>query len=169
MQRSERGVTLSELMVAIVLCTIVMLGIVVFYFNSQSTWLDASAQGITQRDGTIVLEHINDHARGADSARVTNSPNGQHQQVTFYKNGSETCHYFWSSSDSLLHWGDLNNSDNGALVRSKVDRVQYTLTFSTVPGFTNTPVLVTMSPFNIRSARNQAVQLATAIALYNHR
>ena len=39
---SQRGLTLTEVTVVTVLASIVMLGIVSFYVNSQGTWMDAS-------------------------------------------------------------------------------------------------------------------------------
>ena len=160
MRRSERGVSLVELTVAIAMATIVMLGIVLFYLNSNSTWLDASTQAITQRDGTLVIEHMAKQGRRAAAATVDNVPDSNHQRVTFYSDpakANEICHYFWTSSDSMIHWG-VGGTDNGRLVQSKVDKMTFTAT--------STMVNVTLLQFH--TARGQRVQLTTAMALYNH-
>ena len=61
--RSERGLTLTELVVVGVLATLVMLALTGFYFNSQRTWLEGSSQALTQREATLALEHLADDAQ----------------------------------------------------------------------------------------------------------
>ena len=155
----ERGVTLTELTVVIVLASVVALGLVMFYLNSQASWLDASAQAITQREATLLIEHIDGHARQAASATVSNSPNGTHQMVILNDNASnELCRYYWNSADSLVHWGDAGNNDRGPLESSKVT----TLTFS------KTATRFSMTQLQIRTARLQTLTFASTFALYNH-
>ena len=55
---SERGLTLTELTIVGVLACLVMLGLVGFYMSSQGVWMDASAQAITQREATSVIDEI---------------------------------------------------------------------------------------------------------------
>ena len=57
---NERGMTLTEVAVVMILGTMIMAGMVGFYLSSQGLWLDASTQAITQRDelGATFMFHV---------------------------------------------------------------------------------------------------------------
>lgn len=123
----ERGLTLTELTVAMVMAALVVMGIVGFYMNSQALWFDASAMAITQREGSLVLQTIGRAARQASDATVS-LPDGDpnHAQLQLQMPDSSGTHpwYFWWGPDSLIHEGpDTGAGDLGPIIQqSKVER-----------------------------------------------
>lgn len=133
----ERGLTLTELTIAMVLAAIVVVGIVGFYMNSQALWFDASTQSITQREGTVVLEAISRQARNARAFTIT-YPGGDTTQSMLQMTvpdavGSGTHEYYFWWEDSLIHEGTHPvNDDRGALLQSRVERFVVTASGSMV-------------------------------------
>jgi hypothetical protein len=122
----EKGITLTEVMIVAAIGLLVLLGLGGFYLNSQSTWLDASSQSITQREATLVTEAIADTAQASALAIATASPDAEHGQVAFYRHDNlvtpSWC-FWWNPTDSLIHQGpDPVTGDRGALLSSKVER-----------------------------------------------
>src|SRR5262249_34679905 len=66
--RNERGLTLTELAVVMILGTMIMAGLVGFYLSSQGLWLDASTQAITQREASLVATAVRDSLRKSGKA-----------------------------------------------------------------------------------------------------
>lgn len=75
------------------LASIVMLGLMTFYLGSQGTWLDASAQAMTQREATLFLEDIASHVHRAAHAQV-----GSSQLDLFDGEENSIYAYHWNSS-----------------------------------------------------------------------
>ncbi len=153
--RSERGLTLTELTVVGLLATVVMLGLMGFYFNSQSTWLDGSTQAQTQRELTLVVEHMSEMIRSASQAIVV--PPGDSIVVLYGHGGEETCRFWWDTSDSLVYWAD-STGDHGPILTSKVERFQLRTIDTT---------LVELTLLQARTARGQLVRTSSSFALYN--
>ena len=122
MTRDQRGLTLVEVTVAMVIASLVMVGLVGFYLSSQMTWLSASSQAVSQREGTLALEVMSDQIRAAVSATVVNDPDANHQQLTLTKVNGDPVVFQWNSTDSLIHWSDP--ADRGALINTRVTRFQ---------------------------------------------
>ena len=98
--RSERGLTLTEMMVVIVIAAVLMTGVVVFYLNSQATWLDGSTQALTQREATLVVTAIGQRAREAIGAAATPT------MLTLSITQDSTYCYWWNNvGDSLVYEG----------------------------------------------------------------
>lgn len=117
----ERGLTLTEVTIVAVIGMLVLMAMGGFYLNSQATWLDASAQSITQREVTMVTQAIVDSVRTAHAATVTWSPNVDHWNLTLAKQGSLTPFYtfYWNESDSLVHGATTPGaSDDHAMMQS---------------------------------------------------
>ena len=160
--RSERGLTLTELAIVGVLATMVMVGLVGFYINSQATWTDGSTQAQTQREATVLLEVMADSVRNSSKAIVTDSPDSLHSMLHLYAFGQLTEKYFfwWSASDSLVHSGTAISGagDRGPVVNSKIEVFKLRTLDST---------LVEMNLLRARTAGGQVVRTATRFALYN--
>ncbi len=154
---AQRGSTLMELTVVIVLASIVGLGLVTFYLNAQATWLDASAQAITQREGTLLIEDMSANIRPGSSVLISNSPDAQHQMIQVLNGaGNELYRYWWDSTDSLIH-------------RSKAGVAKDPIGQSKVRQFAfagGTP-LVRLTNLEMRSAKGQIVSFSTSFGLYN--
>lgn len=121
----ERGLTLTEVAVVMILGTMIMAGLVGFYLSSQGMWLDASTQVITQREASLVAATMRDSIRQSSMAFATASPDSLHQQLALYKNGSTTpYYYFWyEPTDSLIHSGtSLGGLGSGPMIVSHVER-----------------------------------------------
>lgn len=131
----ERGLTLTEVTIVAAIGTVVLLGMGGFYLQSQATWIDASAQSITQREVTLVTQVIVDSVRTSASAVVTNSPDPTHHQLDLAKHGSVLPFYrfWWSASDSLVHCGTAPGaSDDHAMMSSPVEQFVVSLNGSLV-------------------------------------
>lgn len=121
----ERGLTLTEVTIVAAIGTVVLLGMGGFYLQSQATWIDASAQSLTQREVTLVTQTIVDSVRTAATAAISNSPDATHHQLDLAKNGSMLSFYrfWWSASDSLVHCGTAPGaSDDHAMMSSPVEQ-----------------------------------------------
>lgn len=121
----QRGITLTELMIVGVIGVLVLLAMGGFYLQSQTTWLDASSQSITQREATMVAEVIGDSVRSSNRAIVAFTPDNAHCQLALYKLGSVTPSYYfwWNPVDSLIHSGtNTSAGDRGPMLQSKVER-----------------------------------------------
>ncbi len=121
----ERGLTLTEVTVVMVLATLVMTGLVAFYLNSQATWMDGSAQAMTQREATLVLESIRHRAHGSAVVTVAQTPDADHCQLNLTPFGAppESTYSYWWAADSSLHEGYRNvGEDRGAMTVSPVIR-----------------------------------------------
>lgn len=125
--RAERGLTLTEVAVVMILGTIVMGGLVGFYLSSQGLWLDASTQAIAQREADLVASAVRDSVRKSSRAIVTASPDSLHQQVALYRGGEAApyWYFFWNPSDSLVYAGsDVTDAAAGPMGVSPVERFQ---------------------------------------------
>ena len=154
---TEGGSTLVELTVVIVLASIVGLGLVAFYLNAQATWLDASAQAITQREGTLLIADMSANIRPGNRVQLSNNPDAQHQMIqVFDADNNELYRYWWDSSDSLIH--RRNHGVNlDPLGQSKVQ--QFALSGGAP--------LVQLTNLEMRSAHGQTVRFATSFGIYN--
>lgn len=148
----ERGLTLTELTLVMVLAAVVTVGLITFYANSQGVWLDASTQSLVQRDATLILERITDQVRGSQSARVTHAP-----ETLELTSPTGECRFFWAA-DSMIHFGEgAAPLDRGPIVGAKIDRFDID-TDGTV---------VYVRRLSMRTSAGRPVELTSAIALYN--
>jgi prepilin-type N-terminal cleavage/methylation domain-containing protein len=153
--RSQRGLTLVEVTVAMVMASLVMVGLVGFYISSQMTWLAASSQAVSQREGTLAIEVITDHIRGAQTATIANSPDAQHQQLTLTFVTGGPVEFHWDATDSLIHWSDPAN--RGALIETRVTRFQ----------MTENDTLVNIVGLDLLDPNGRTISFAGGAALYN--
>lgn len=149
----ERGVTLIEVAIVGVLAAIVMLAMTGFYINSQSTWIEASSQAVTQREATTVLEAIGGRAHEAYGADLSTP-----QRLVFFDLDGE-CSRFWVGPDSLMHQGDRLVADRGPMAASVVTRF--------VLSGSNDSTMVKVLSLEMRSANGHLVRLSTNAAFYN--
>ena len=152
----ERGVTLVEVTIVMVMASLVMVGLVGFYLNSQNTWLLASSQAITQREGTMALERMTQSIRESGRAIVTPSA-GQVLLQLMDKDNNELSRYWWSASDSLLRWRDAG-VDRGPLISSRIAMFAVSEDDS----------LVSITRLDLVDPNGDIIQLSSAAALYNH-
>ena len=111
--RDERGLTLTEVTVVMVLGTMIMAGLVAFYLSSQGLWIEASTQAITQREASLLTAAMRDSIRQSGSAVATPSPDALHQQLSLFRPGASTPYYYfwWEPTDSLIHAGPKEQLD----------------------------------------------------------
>ena len=103
MRLDQRGLTLLELTAVMAIASIVTVGLVSFYLNSQTTWMEGSTQAIAQREGSLVLADLTRKARLASFVDVQPSPDTLHHRVVFvHPDGSQHA-FYWDPSDSLVH------------------------------------------------------------------
>ena len=159
MTRHERGITLTEVTIVMLLAAIVTVGLVTFYLNSQATWMDASTQALAQRDATLVIEEITRASHDATLAEVVPDGNGNSMLVLQNKDQEEFARFWWDvRNDSMLHRGAGNPSrDLGPIGISKVQ--QFVVD-------TN-DTLVYIHVLRMQSANGQPVEVASSVALYN--
>lgn len=151
--RAERGLTLMEVTVVLVLASVVTLGLVGFYLNSQATWTDASTQAVTQREATLLLGEITDRARAAASATWDATSHSLH---LWDHNDNELARFTWDvDGDSLVLEESADRS--GPVVNSVVTRFDVTTSDS----------LVAIGPVELRSAAGGIVSVSTDVMLYN--
>jgi Tfp pilus assembly protein PilW len=159
--RTERGITLTELTIVMVLAALVTVGIVTFYLNSQSLWLDASTQAMTQRDATLVLEAITADARPAAGAIVLADPDTLHQTLVLYEDPGKTVErsrFAWNAEDSLIHYfSGPATTARGPLASSKVLRFQ----------LETNDTLVTVRELWMYSSTGQPVEIASTVVMNN--
>ena len=161
-RRDERGITLTELTVVMVLAAVVTVGLVTFYLNSQTLWVDGSTQALAQRDATALAELIAARARTCSSADKFDSPDPLHQGLILRDPWGGETRFRWNSGDSLIHEDTLDVAtgtlvDKGPPVQSKVLRFVVDRDFS----------LVYVRMLEVRSTSGTPVQLSTTAALYN--
>lgn len=162
--RDERGLTLMEVMIVVVLAGMVTLGLVGFYLQSQSMWMDASTQALAQRDATGLIEFMRSKTGGAATALVMPvPPDNQNSLLILYDNSSppaETDRFFWNPGDSLVHRGEgPNGTDQGAVLSAVVERFHVSVD-PLLP-------LVTLDTLRVRSTTGSRVKMTAAFALYN--
>jgi hypothetical protein len=130
-RRGERGLTLLEVTVVMILGTLIMAGLVGFYLSSQGLWLDSSTQAITQREASLIASTIRDHVRKSHSALQSPSPDALHHQLALYRESDPTTPYYyfwWNPADSLIYAGrSVGGPDSGPMGMSRAER----FTFST--------------------------------------
>jgi len=155
----ERGMTLTELTIVMVIAALVTVGLVTFYINSQSLWMDASTQAMTQRDATLLLERLTRAAREAPHTEVANSPDSLHQMLILRDSGNnERLRFAWEPGDSLVHEINNQTTDMGPVATSRVERFQLETDDST---------FVALRGLWMRTANGERVELSSTIALYN--
>lgn len=158
---AQRGLTLTEVTVVIVIASVVMAGMVAFYLNSQGTWMDASSQAIAQREATLAIATIRDRVMGADSAVVTFNPDAAHASLAILRPNApaESTFFFWWNGDSLLHSGYRNaGEDRGPVVASTVEIFR-----ARAAGR-----MVSIDTLTIRSAMGERISIGTRILMRNH-
>ena len=150
---AERGLTLTELTIVTALASLVMVGLVSFYINSQGVWLDSSSQALTQRDATLILETFATHARAASSAYW----NPDYHTLTLSYHGTDQTYQFaWRTDlDSMLYAGADTASTRIGL--SKVSRFEV----STSPALVNLDTLVLVP------SSGHPIGVSSSFALYN--
>jgi hypothetical protein len=126
--RSERGLTLTEVTVVMILGTLIMAGLVGFYLSSQGLWLEASTQVITQREASLVTAAIRDSIRKSGKVLVSASPDSLHQQLALYAAPDDhvpSYYFWWDAGDSLIHSGtQVGGPGSGPMITSHVERFQ---------------------------------------------
>lgn len=162
--RSQRGFTLAEAMIVIVLSGVVTIGLIGFYLSSQATWIDGSNQALTQREGTLLIEAIAEKTRDAASFAIT-IQDPKHCSVSLYDNsGSEIGQFAWTPSDSRVHyWGPNGGGtpvDRGAVTTSVVDEFQ--LADDVVPG-----KVLHLTRVRLIAADGKHVDMSSMFALHN--
>lgn len=120
----ERGLTLTEVMIVVVLAAVVMTGMIIFYLNAQATWIDGSTQAITQREATLVVRELTARTRAAASAAVSGSPNAT-VNLSMGAGTLRTWRFWWEPSDSLVHESYIDSlgveHPLGAILTSRVE------------------------------------------------
>jgi Tfp pilus assembly protein PilW len=160
-RRDERGLTLTELTVAMVVAAMVVMGIVGFYMNSQATWFEASSKAITQREGTLVLETVERLARRASAASVV-WPGGDSTQSYLYLTvpdsaGTHSYCFWWQ--DSLIHEGFDPVSNDSGPIHAQAKAARFVVSADTA--------LVRIRDLRMVSPQGQIVTLATSVAMKN--
>ena len=126
--RHERGLTLVEVAVVMILGTMIMAGMVGFYLSSQGLWLDCSAQAITQREATLVASAMRDSIRKSGKAIATPVPDSLHQQLALFRGKGDVVPYYyfwWSPQDSLIYSGrSVGGAGSGPMIFSRAERFQ---------------------------------------------
>ncbi|NOT32625.1 MAG: type II secretion system protein [Candidatus Eisenbacteria bacterium] len=158
-QRS--GFTLVEVVVVMALAGVVTMGLVTFYLYSQSTWIDASTQALTQRDATGALEAIGATVWSGNNATVLPAAGDSTNSDLFVYDAGGTLlgRYYWDPADSLIHWGDDVTADRGPLVPSRAER--FTVSLEDSLG------LVHIDSLRLRSSMGQPVSLSSTFGMYN--
>ena len=126
--RDERGLSLLEVTVVMVLGGMITAGLIGFYLSSQGLWLDGSTQAITQREASLVASAIRDSVRKSSRAEVAPSPDAQHQQLALFRHGEATPFYYfyWNPDDSLVHAGpNVGGAGSGPIGASRAARLQF--------------------------------------------
>lgn len=156
----ERGLTLTEVVVVMILGTLIMAGLVGFYLSSQGLWLDASTQAITQREASLVAAAVRDSVRKSGKAEVASVPDSLHQQLALYRSGTDTVPYYcfwWDAGDSLIHAGSsVGGAGSGPMVLSRADRFQISKSSSAV-----------RMDLRLRTANGSAIEVGTFAVFMN--
>jgi prepilin-type N-terminal cleavage/methylation domain-containing protein len=158
----QRGLTLIEVMIVVVLAGVVTLGLVGFYLQSQSMWMDASTQALAQRDATGLIEVMRSKTAAAAKALAQSVPpdNRNSLLILYDADNTETDRFFWNAADSLVHRGEgPNGTDQGAVLSATVERFHVSVD-ALLP-------LVTLDTLRVRSTSGSRVKMTAAFALYN--
>lgn len=156
---SEHGLTLTELTIVGVLASVVMLGLVSFYVSSQATWMEASAQAITQREATSVIEALESDihaAHGFNGNQVSNEME--------LLDGPDIFRVYWwktqadqfGPADFLIHSGPTRQDDRGPLASSICERFN----FANNGGVIDLDII-------LRSSEGDRFQIKTSVAMVN--
>ena len=131
-RRDQRGLTLTEVAVVMILGSLITAGLVGFYLSSQGLWLDGSTQAITQREASLVASAIRDSVRRSGRATASASPDMQHMQLALYKTADEGkdptpyYYFYWHSTDSLIHAGpSVGGPGAGPIGSSRATRLLF--------------------------------------------
>lgn len=158
--RSDRGMTLTEVMIVVGLAALVMLGLVGFYLASQAVWMDGSTQAITQREATLLVTTLTDSVRQAARATVSDDPSTGGQVLSLYAE-RDALHpfrcFYWKGSH-VYSGSDQPGHDERLVVVSPVSRFQLDTVDTT---------LVLMNLIELPASKGPPVRLASAAALYN--
>lgn len=154
--RGPSGVTLVELMVVIALASVVALGLLGFYLNSQATWIDASTKVLAQRDATLLASTIASRAHAA--ASIDTDPTAPEPTLILRDRNDEFYRFWLESSDGLVHQAQKPSLDDGAVVSTKVDSFVVSV---------NADTTIVHLRLKLRSASEEPVGIATSIGLYN--
>lgn len=149
-----RGITLVEVTVVGILAALVMLALSSFYINSQGAWIDASAQAVTQRDGTLILQAMSDSIHGAATAKVTDSPPTLHL-YSYDDPVNETCQFRLEPNDQLIHL--KTPTSDSPIARSIVTRFEMTADTA----------MVHVDALELLTSANKPVILSGSAVLYN--
>jgi prepilin-type N-terminal cleavage/methylation domain-containing protein len=157
---NQRGLTLLEIMIVVVLAGVVTLGLVGFYLQSQSMWMDASTQALAQRDATGLIEFMRTRTGSAASALVSPvPPDSLNFVLTLYDvSDNETDRFSWNPSDSLVHHTE-GGVPKGAVGSATVERF-YVSVDPLLP-------LVTIDTLRVRSTSGARIKITSTFALYN--
>jgi len=154
----DRGFTLVEAMIVMVLAGVVTLGLMTFYFTSQATWLDASSKALAQRDATMIIQVMGSEVREAASASLSDCSG----RLVLYRDPGGTQPYrtfFLNPVDSLVHKGIACGSDEGPIVSSLVEEFSMTISGS--------PPVLKLTRLRVRSATGERVEMSSSFAMYN--
>lgn len=125
----ERGLTLTEVAVVMILGSLITAGLVGFYLSSQGLWLDGFTQAITQREASLVASAVRDRVRQSAKAEVSDSPDPQHMQLALFRSrGDATPYYYfyWNATDSLVHAGPTQGGPgSGPIGTSRATLLQF--------------------------------------------
>jgi hypothetical protein len=152
------GFTLVEVAMVGMLATVLMLALTGFYINSQSTWIDASAQAVTQRELTFVLQTIADSVHASSSADTSTPGSLVLYDYSPTLPPPEKCWFRWDSTDSLIHVG-VGGNDRGPLGASKVTDFEVTQDAS--------HRMVRIVSLQMRSAHSRLLTLSSDAAFFN--
>lgn len=128
-RRRERGLTLTEVVVVMVIGTLIMAGIVGFYLSSQGVWLDSSTQVITQREASLVASAIRDSVRKSGKAFASPAPDSLHEQLALYESADSPTpfyYFWWNAADSLIYSGvTVGGAGSGPMGVSRAERFRF--------------------------------------------
>lgn len=123
----ERGLTLTEVAVVMILGSLITAGLVGFYLSSQGLWLDGFTQAITQREASLVASAVRDRVRQSASVLVSASPDPQHEQIALLNSDNTPYYYFyWNPTDSLVYAGPTHGGPgSGPIGTSRATLLQF--------------------------------------------
>jgi Tfp pilus assembly protein FimT len=155
--RGERGVTLIELTIVVVIATAVMVGLTAFYFNAQTVWIDASSQALAQREASMLIEAIARETRRAAHAVVENDPDANRQSLELIAADAVTRAVIaCDAGDSLVVLTDSLGRKR-PLTSHRARRMR----------FVANDTLVVVELIELGTGNARAVRTGTAIALRN--
>ena len=162
------GFTLVELMVAMVLTSMLMLGLTVLYLTAQRNWLETSSKLMLQQNATLMLDAIAEPARSAHSFELEGDSSSVRLQ---WCSQDHTAHWwlrriYWDSLDSLIHFATCSKgqelpSSGPSLSNVKVSRLR----FAPVSG---RPNLLRVASLRARDSYGQTIELSTQVVLQNY-